>query len=201
MSSKDHILKSVRNQLVPSVDLPSMQQEWIQYADPVAHFGDVLAAVGGTAVVVEGLDGLAESLAELPVYVDAKKTVSCIDGLMGNIDLDRIDDPHALEDVDFALLPGEFAVAENAAVWVTDAAIRHRVVLFIPQHVGLVLRCPGGQVDDVIVNNLAEAYQKLSWQANQFGCFVSGPSKTADIEQSLVIGAHGARSLHVFFVL
>ncbi len=201
MSSKEHILKAVRNQMVPAVDLPNVDQDWIQYEDPVAHFGDVLAAVGGTAVVVEGVDGLAEALGELPIYLEAKKTVSCIDGLMGNVDLERIDDPHALEDVDFALLPGEFAVAENGAVWVTDAAIRHRVVLFIPQHIGLVLHCPSGQVEDAIVNNMAEAYQKLTWQANQFGCFVSGPSKTADIEQSLVIGAHGSRSLHVFFVL
>lgn len=201
MSSKDDILKAVRNRMVPAVDLPSMEQDWIQYDDPVAHFGDVLATVGGTAVVVEGIDGLAEALGDIPAYVEAKNTVSCIDGLMGNVDLDRVDDPHHLEDVDFAILPAEFAVAENAAVWVSDAMIRHRVVLFIPQHIGLVLHCPSGQVEEAIVHNMAEAYQRLVWQANHFGCFVSGPSKTADIEQSLVIGAHGARSLHVFIVL
>ena len=34
----------------------------------------------------------------------------------------HIDSPHALADIDVAILPGEFAVAENAAVWVTDRA-------------------------------------------------------------------------------
>jgi len=201
MSSKDDILKSVRNQLVPSADLPSLDQEWIQYEDAVAQFGDILEAVGGTAIAVEGIDGLTEELAKIPAYTDAKKTVSCVDGLMGTIDLERVEDPHELEDVDYAVLPGEFAVAENAAVWVTDAKIRHRVIVFIPQHISLVIPCPDGKVEEAVVHNMAEAYQRLEWSRNEFGCFVSGPSKTADIEQSLVIGAHGARSLHVFFVL
>ena len=38
MSSKDDILKSVRNKLVPAADLPSLDQDWIQYGDAVAHF-------------------------------------------------------------------------------------------------------------------------------------------------------------------
>ncbi|MHC2068536.1 LutC/YkgG family protein [Bremerella sp. T1] len=201
MSSKDQILKSVRNQLVPSAELPDLNQEWIHYEDAVAQFGEVLQAVGGTAVVVEGIDGLTSELAKIPFYTDAKKTVSCIEGLVGTTDLDRVEDPHELEDVDYAVLPGEFAVAENAAVWVTDAKIRHRVVLFIPQHIALVIHCPDGNVEGAIVHQMAEAYERLAFDKNQFGCFVSGPSKTADIEQSLVIGAHGARSLHVFFVV
>ncbi|MBA2113195.1 LutC/YkgG family protein [Bremerella alba] len=200
MSSKEQILKSVRNQLVPSAEMPSMDQDWIQYEDAVAHFGDILQAVGGTAIAVEGIDGLSEELAKIPFYTEAKKTVSCVDGLVGTLDLDRVEDPHELEDVDYAVLPGEFAVAENAAVWVNDAKIRHRVIYFIPQHISLVIHCPNGQVEEAVVHNMAEAYQRLAWSQNEFGCFISGPSKTADIEQSLVIGAHGARSLNVFFV-
>ena len=105
-----------------------------------------------------------------------------------------MDDPHALEDVDFFIAPGEFAVAENAAVWVTDQSLRHRVLYFLSQHMALVV--PASQ----LIHNMHEAYRRLSFDRPQFGLFISGPSKTADIEQSLVIGAHGPRSLTVFLM-
>ena len=105
--------------------------------------------------------------------------------------MEAIDDPHDLADVDFAVLPGQMAVAENAAVWTTEEGVRHRVVYFLTQHLALVV--PRSR----LVHNLHEAYERLSFGGNEFGVWISGPSKTADIEQSLVIGAHGARSLTV----
>ncbi|MBI1249697.1 hypothetical protein GC197_17870 [bacterium] len=200
MSSKDQILKSIRNKIVPAADLPSIDQDWIQYEDPLAQFSEVLGMVGGAVEVVNGPEELAQKLAEIPAYSQAKKTVSCIAGLAGSVNLNDIEDPHDLEDIDYAVVPGEFAVAENGAVFVTDAKIRHRVIMFIPQHIALVIACPDGNVNDAVVSNMAQAYERLVWDSNHFGCFISGPSKTADIEQSLVIGAHGARSLHVFFL-
>ena len=85
-----------------------------------------------------------------------------------------------------------FGVAENAAVWVPGEALNpHRAIFVIVQH--LILVVPAGQ----IVDNLHQAYERLQWSPKSFGIFISGPSKTADIEQSLVIGAHGARSCTV----
>jgi L-lactate dehydrogenase complex protein LldG len=49
---------------------------------------------------------------------------------------------------------------------------------------------------NTIVANMQQAYAKLE-NAGSYGVFIAGPSKTADIEQSLVIGAHGARSMMV----
>ena len=54
--------------------------------------------------------------------------------------MDQIDDPHQLADIDFAILPGEIAVAENAAVWVNEARVRHRVIYFLCQHLALVVQ-------------------------------------------------------------
>jgi L-lactate dehydrogenase complex protein LldG len=109
-------------------------------------------------------------------------------------DIAKVDDPHQLENVDFAVLRGHFCVAENGAIWVTDDNVKHRVLYFIPQHISLVV--PASQ----IVHNMHEAYSRIRIGAHLFAGFISGPSKTADIEQSLVIGAHGARSLTVYLV-
>ena len=106
----------------------------------------------------------------------------------------RWPDPAALEGLGLAVLPGAFAVAENGAVWVPGAALRPRAVFVVAEHLALVV--PAGE----IVHDLHEAYRRLSFPGAEFGVFVAGPSKTADIEQALVIGAHGARSCAVFLL-
>jgi L-lactate dehydrogenase complex protein LldG len=137
---------------------------------------------------VQGRDPVA-----LDVYANAVKVASLVPGVPSrNIDLNMIQDPHELDGVEVAVIPGEFGVAENGAVWVTGEALApHRAIFVIAQH--LILVVPAGQ----IVDNLHQAYQRIHWRPNSFGIFISGPSKTADIEQSLVLGAHGARSCTV----
>ncbi len=94
-----------------------------------------------------------------------------------------------LADVEVLEIDGEFGVAENGAIWLTEEALPHRVAPFICQH--LVINV------SKIVPNMHAAYAELNKPNSNFGLFLAGPSKTADIEQSLVIGAHGARSLTV----
>ncbi len=103
--------------------------------------------------------------------------------------------PHELEGVDLAILPGEFGVAENGAVWVPGSSLGpHRAIFVIAEH--LVLVVPAAQ----LVHTMQHAYQRIRFERLGFGLFISGPSKTADIEQSLVIGAHGPRSCTLFLV-
>ncbi len=192
MTSKDDILKSLDRTALPPAELPSLDEDWIQYDDPKAQFADALKAAGGEAVAVEKLAEIGPLLTETPGWSSAKKTCSLIDGI-GRFDvtLDSIDDPHQLKDIDIAIIQGEFAVAENGAIWLTDRQMKHRAICFIAQH--LILVVPSSQ----IVHNMHQAYERLSLGEREFGLFLCGPSKTADIEQSLVIGAHGARSLTV----
>lgn len=193
-AAKTNILSAIRRHQLPEAPLPSLDQSWIQFSDVRAQFTSVLESVGGRAVMVADASALNTELSALTEWRDAKKTVSLVPGVHGNTDLTQIDDPHATEDIDFAILPGQFAVAENGAVWVSDDGVSQRAIYFIAQHLALVVSASN------FVSNMHEAYHRLSFDKPCFGAFISGPSKTADIEQSLVIGAHGPRSMTVFVV-
>ena len=140
MSSKDEILSAIRRQPVPRSELPSLDQRWITYPDPLAQFQSVLESVGGRCFPVADAHEANQVLSQTPAYAQAKEVVSLVDGIgRANIDLNAIDDPHQLETVDFAIIRGQFAVAENGAIWVTDAGIKHRAVMFICQHLAIIL--------------------------------------------------------------
>jgi L-lactate dehydrogenase complex protein LldG len=194
MSSKSEILKALRAGRAESAPLPELQGNWIRYDDPYAQFATMVEAVGGRCVRVANAQLIAPWLAAQPTFAAAKQFVSFVPQVAGNVQLDAIDDPHQTETVDWAVMPGQFGVAENGAIWVTDAGVRHRAIYFIVQHLALVLP------SQALVHNLHEAYQQIAVGGSSLGLFISGPSKTADIEQSLVIGAHGPRSLTVFCV-
>lgn len=193
-NAKTTILSAIRRHHLPEAPLPSLDQSWIQFSDVRAQFASVLESVGGRAVMVADTAALNSELSAVSEWRDAKKTVSLVSGVHGNTDLAQIDDPHATEDIDFAILPGQFAVAENGAVWISDDGVKQRAIFFIAQHLALVVSA------NDIVSNMHEAYRRLSFDSPRFGAFISGPSKTADIEQSLVIGAHGPRSMTVFVI-
>jgi L-lactate dehydrogenase complex protein LldG len=193
--SKDTILKAIRGSRPAAAELPGLDELWTTYADRRAQFVDVLRAVGGQALFANNRTELDDQLRRLPIYASAHKIVSLVPGAgTPNVDLAEVAAPHGLADVDIAILPGEFAVAENAAVWVTDENLALRVIYFLCQHLVLVVAA------SQIVDHMHAAYERLAFDRPRFGCFISGPSKTADIEQSLVIGAHGPRSLTVFLL-
>jgi len=194
MSSREEILSAVRSHLPESAPLPELDGPWIEYPDPLVQFASVLEMIGGRCLRVPTRVNIAAELAQLPAWSTAKQTLSTLPEVSGTVTLSSIDDPHALEAIDFAVLEGQVAVAENAAIWVTDATVRHRVIYFLCQHLALAVRTAD------VVHNMHEAYQRLALGQRQFGGFIAGPSKTADIEQSLVIGAHGPRSMTVFLV-
>jgi L-lactate dehydrogenase complex protein LldG len=200
MSSREQILADIRRQLPVDAPLPVHEGPWIRFADPQQQFLETLVGVGGKGLIVKGVAALRAEVERISQSVAASRVFSAVSAATaGNVDWESIDDPYDLEDVDLAIAPGELAVAENAAVWITDQTLPQRSAYFISQHLVLVVAA------DRLVHNMHEAYAWLAAQAPDgrpfaepiFGTFMSGPSKTADIEQALVIGAHGARSLHV----
>jgi L-lactate dehydrogenase complex protein LldG len=102
--------------------------------------------------------------------------------------------PAEVEGVETFFVKGEVGVAENASIWIPERNMLNGMLPFICQHLVIVVEANN------IVANMHEAYERIKVDEDGYGVFIAGPSKTADIEQSLVIGAHGPLSLNVFIV-
>jgi L-lactate dehydrogenase complex protein LldG len=192
--ARTEILNAIRAARCPDVPLPAPMGAGAAPADLRAAFVAALKAGGGDALSARDADDVARVLhARHPACGSA---YSCVPGIPSRDFTPPADgDPHAFESVDLAVVPGVFGVSENGAVWLGGETLRHRSCLFLAQHLAIVL--PAAET----VATMHDAYARLSRsRIPDFGLFIAGPSKTADIEQCLVIGAHGARSLCVVLV-
>lgn len=193
MTSREKILEQARkNQPGPS-PLPVINHDSNGAAGNLMTFIRSLGNIGGTAIEVNDWKELDLRLVER--FSSSSRWISLLPQLQnrnlnGNVD----QDPRAFEDVSVAILAGHFCVAENGAVWVTEENMGDRVLPFICEH--LVLVVPASAV----YHDMHQAYEHISSSNYNFGTFIAGPSKTADIEQSLVLGAHGPKSLTVFLL-
>ena len=195
-SARDEILSTLRKKVpLETPNLPEViQGNWIHYSNPVEQFSNLIAAVGGSCHSVAGAADVLTQLESYSQFNTAKRIYSQVPGIPSHFDLGAVERPQDLEDLDFVIYPGEFAIAENGAIWVTDKDLKHRVIFFITQHLVLVVRKSN------LLHTMHEAYGRIEFIEPRFGLFISGPSKTADIEQSLVIGAHGCRSMQVYLI-
>jgi L-lactate dehydrogenase complex protein LldG len=194
VDSRRRILDALRKASPPAPSAPDLSGLGVRWDDPVARLADAVAAVAGRLVRVPDRAALRAAVGALAGEVGAATVASAVEDVPGNFDLAAVRDPHALEGLGLAVVRGAFAVAENGAVWVPGEALRPRAVFVVAEHLALVV--PAGE----IVHDMHEAYRRIAFPGAGFGVFIAGPSKTADIEQALVIGAHGARSCTLFLV-
>ncbi|KIO54540.1 LutC/YkgG family protein [Flavobacterium hibernum] len=193
MSARENILNAITMNQPEFIEIPVIDSSVvIQYDDVYAQFKTVLESIGGKTELITDITALKEQLtAEKENGSFVVNTISAL----GEVDEQvAFLSASELEKVEKAYIKGTIGVAENGAIWVYESQMINRLVPFICQHLVLVIEKKN------IVNTLHQAYEKLDVSKEGFGTFIAGPSKTADIEQSLVIGAHGARSAMIYVI-
>ncbi|MBP6181856.1 LUD domain-containing protein [Flavobacterium sp.] len=194
MSSRASILEKIKeNQPASVTELPILSTLGLEAFDVLEKYKTVLQGIGGDFVEVKDYDSVIDFVKKN--YATEKRMITTIPVLAEIAETDWFnDDPHTLENVELTLVEAHFGVAENSALWVTDALLGQRVAPFITQYLAIIVHKKD------IVATMHQAYDRIRNQEYGFGTFIAGPSKTADIEQSLVLGAHGARGLIVFLM-
>ena len=124
---------------------------------------------------------------------DAKVICSATQEWQGNKDI-NVQKPADLNDVDLGIFRAEFGVAEMGMVWITEKSLVTDSIGFLSQHLAVLLD------PDDITENMQTAYKIANFPDAHYGCFMMGPSATADIGAVLVRGAQGARTLTLFFL-
>ena len=191
MATREEFFASLAPSSVEPLPMPEVDAGAID-RPPLELFVEVLEQVGGRLGDGHNLENVQRQAAAL--VAQNLQVLSLVDGVEGNRDPAVVQDPHDLSDIDYMIAPARLAVAENGSVWISGEDLVARNAVFICEHLIAVVKENG------ITATMGEAIGRVGRLGGGWGVFISGPSKTADIEQALVMGAHGARSMTVYLL-
>ena len=188
--NKEDLLAKIRANIHTTYDMPSFDDmKGVQYADPLKQLVEMSKTVGGKVVELEKGQDINEVIKNC--YPDAKVIASNLPEVtIANRNPDTVAEANDLNGTDVGVVRGVFGVAENGCIWIPQT-MKQKAVCFISEYLVILLD------RKQIVNNMHEAYQRVEFNSYGYGCFISGPSKTADIAQALVMGAQAARGVTV----
>ena len=195
MSNKEDILKKYRANVREKYDMPELGDiAAITFPEPLVQFVKMSEMVGGQVIEVDSGRDVNVLIREL--FPEAKEIASNLPEItIATRNPDTVGRARDLNGTDVGIIRGTFGVAENACIWIPQT-MKEKAVMFISEH--LVILLPKSQ----IVNNMHEAYRRIRFdeEYDGYGVFISGPSKTADIAQVLVMGAQAARSATILLM-
>ena len=193
MASKEDILKKYRANVRQQFDMPDLSDiKATTYPELLVQCVKMSEMVGGQ--VIEGDPGRDINTLIKGLYPDAKEIASNLPEVtIATRNPDTVGRARDLNGTDVGIIRGMFGVAENGCIWIPQQ-MKEKAVCFISEN--LVILLPKSQ----IVNNMHEAYKRIEFNDYGYGTFISGPSKTADIAQVLVMGAQAARSVTILLM-
>lgn len=227
ISARDSILKSIREHLAisapldaahrlqiesvqPNGDLMSFDTGVVERSSLIQTFKENLEAVGGHCSVVQNVAEATQAVAE--IISDLQRTplrarrIALSNSLLvqtvcrgSQIDVDEMTISPSRAEIfsyDVGVSAVQYAIAETGTLVLESEAERHRLVSLVPPaHIAIVEA-------DKICLTLAEALARVN-QGNNLSptvTFITGPSRTADIELTLTIGVHGPQELYMIVI-
>lgn len=193
MESRNEIFDSVKKNIGnKDFDLPDIPVFEKSGRPLLEEFKENLEAAAGTWQEVSGTEEAYERIRKL--FPDAKTVCSATYEIQGNKSVSKAEDPKDMQDVDVGVVRSGLGVASNGMVYLGGKDLKVNSLGVLSQHLVILLD------PDKIVADLYEAYAEIDLESDPYGCFMLGPSATADIGVEMVRGAQGARSLTVFFM-
>lgn len=192
MSTKEEILSRYRSNMKVEgqYDMPDLDAlKGVEYSDVLAQFVSMSKTVGGKVVKLKEGDDVNEVIKNL--YPEAKVFASNLPEInFAQRNPDTVAEAQDLNGTDVGIVRGEIGVAENGCIWIPQT-MKERAVCFISEYLVILLSRKN------VVSNMHQAYSRIKFTDYGYGSFISGPSKTADIAQALVMGAQAARGVTV----
>lgn len=216
--ARDAILASIRRSLAASVPFDADHQkhhghsvsvaaEWSPVRASVSRDGLIenfrsnLQSVGGHCKVVsseseaaEHIRTLVERLSAVRIAISDSEIVRRVVEPGDGLEIVKNASTDFLFECDLGITGAQWAIAETGTLVLESDAESHRLTSLVPPVHICVLRA------DRICQTLGEILELASPDANRVITFITGASRTSDIELTLVIGVHGPRELHVIVI-
>jgi L-lactate dehydrogenase complex protein LldG len=203
-SSKEHILKKIRKALSNPVPLPfpnSEGQESLYHAgseDDAIVFAKEFSRLQGQFSFCATEAELQQQL-ELLIKEKGWQKIYCTEQkyqpLLHQIQISHFDD---LADCDVSITGCEYLVARTGSMVLSSAQFSGRTTsVYAPVHICIAYN---SQLVFDVKDALVFLKEKYKTQFPSFVTFATGPSRTADIEKTLVTGVHGPKEVYCFLI-
>jgi L-lactate dehydrogenase complex protein LldG len=217
--ARDAILQSIRTNLAASEGIRHLEHTIVPdrgepiledlSLSPIERFRGRLESVGGYCNIVNGEDGAAHGLSTILTHLQSNNGANRIalsDALMvsrlsRSLAADEITvcpSPADLFNYDVGITMAQAAIAETGTLVLEAETERHRLVSLLPPvHIAIVY---ARNIVLTIGDALSQLRGNESEPMSRAITFITGPSRTADIELTLTVGVHGPKELHVIVI-
>ena len=173
------------------------------FADSLAErFQAALESIGGNCTIVNDERAAARIINEIIVNKNVERAAISDSFLVekaaaffdGNIEFLKNASASELFDCDLGITGAQWAIAETGTLVLESERENHRLASLVPAiHICLINA-------DCIRQTLGEILQQVGAELSRTITFITGPSRTSDIELTLAIGVHGPGELHVIVI-